>query len=81
VSTQADIDTIMGNVEAELHRATRRFGPLASPHEGIAVIREEYMELEREVYWGDGRGEAALAEAVQLAAMACRYLLDIGART
>jgi hypothetical protein len=59
----------------ELKRAMGKFGPMASGHEGIAVIREEYLELEREVFWGTR--EAAREEAVQLAAMALRFLVDV----
>lgn len=59
----------------ELERAQDKFGPMASPHEGIAVIREEYLELEREVFWGTRA--AMRAEAVQLAAMAIRFLVDV----
>ena len=65
-------------VGLELIRARRRFAPFASAHEGIAVIREEYLELERAVF--HGTGEEALEEAVQLSAMAARYVIDIGAR-
>ena len=53
---------------------TMKLGTFASPHEGIAVIREEYLELEHEVFHG-GEAEAA-TEAVQLAAMAIRFLVD-----
>jgi hypothetical protein len=59
----------------ELKRAMAKFGPMASAHEGIAVIREEYLELEREVFWGTG--ERMREEAVQLAAMALRFLVDV----
>lgn len=63
-------------VRSELTRARARFGPFASAHEGLAVIREEYLEFERAVFHGDGA--EALTEAVQLAAMATRYIVDIG---
>ena len=61
-------------VEVELIEATRKFGPMASTHEGIAVIREEYLELEKEVF--HGTPEAQRDEAIQLAAMAVRFLVD-----
>jgi hypothetical protein len=61
-------------VRDELRRATQRFGPMASAHEGIAVIREEYLELEREIFHGDP--QQAIEEAIQLAAMALRFLVD-----
>lgn len=58
----------------ELFDATNKFGPFASTHEGIAVIREEYLELEKEVFWGSA--DKQQREAVQLAAMAIRFLID-----
>lgn len=71
-------DQALDEVAIELMRAQARFAPFASAHEGLAVIREEYLELEREIFHGEG--EKARAEAVQLAAMATRYLIDIGSR-
>lgn len=62
----------------ELQRARRRFEPFHSAHEGLAIIREEYREFEEAVF--HGTGEEALDEAVQLAAMALRYVVDIGKR-
>ena len=64
----------IGLVEIELIKATKSFGPMASTHEGIAVIREEYLELEEEVFHGTPQGQRD--EAVQLAAMAVRFLVD-----
>ena len=62
-------------VKHELHKANNKFGPMASAHEGIAVIREEYLELEHEVFHGNP--ERMIDEAIQLAAMAMRFLVDI----
>lgn len=71
------IATVMGMVEDELRSAMRRFPAMHSPHEGIAVIREEYLELEREVFENRGSEESAMAEATQGAAMFARYLVDL----
>jgi hypothetical protein len=49
--------------------------PLNSPHEGFAVIREEVDELWEAVRRDDLK--AALAEAVQVGAMAVRFLVDL----
>ena len=62
-------------VASELQRATKKFGPFTSAHEGIAIIREEYLELEWEVFHGDLN--RAAEEAIQLAAMAIRFLVDV----
>ncbi len=61
-------------IRGEISQATNKFGPIASAHEGIAIIREEYLEMEREVFHGDH--QRAMEEAVQLAAMAVRFLVD-----
>jgi len=67
--------------EQELLRAIDRFAPMHSPHEGIAVIEEEYLELREHVHGNTGRSVDAIAEAVQLAAMAMRYVLDLRGRS
>ena len=60
-------------VAQELQRATDKFGPMASPHEALAVIEEEFMEFREAVFW---RRSDPRTEAVQLAAMVLRYLHD-----
>lgn len=62
-------------VITELQRAQGRFPPYQSAHEGLAVIREEYLEFEQAVFHGSG--EDAYIEAMQLAAMSLRYMVDI----
>lgn len=63
-------------VNKELRRATDLYGPMRSPHEGYAVLKEEVDEL-----WDDIKTNAPTAdqrkEAVQIAAMAIRYILDV----
>lgn len=61
-------------VLAELARATAKFGPFHSAHEGWAVLREEVDELWWEVKANDR--DRQRAEAVQVAAMALRFLRD-----
>jgi hypothetical protein len=76
----ARIDQVMLMVRAELASATLRFGPFASAHEGYAVILEEVDELWDEIK-NNKDGDAAIwrqrGEAMQVAAMAARFLLDI----
>lgn len=63
-------------IHREYIRACERFGRFASPHEGIAVIREEYLELEREVFTSHPSNDRLRIEAMQLAAMAMRFMTD-----
>lgn len=64
-------------VEDELAVALERFPSFNSPHEGWAVVKEEEDELWEEVKGNRGRTPEAMAEAVQVAAMAIRYLVDL----
>jgi hypothetical protein len=52
---------------------------MRSGHEGLAVIEEEFLELRLEVFWGKDPAKLR-EEAVQLAAMALRFLCDIAKR-
>ncbi len=63
-------------VTAESHRAAQLFTPFNSPHEGFAVLLEEVDELWAEVKSRDRSGAAMREEAVQVAAMALRFLTD-----
>lgn len=61
----------------EILTACDRFPAMHSPHEGIAVIEEEFLELREHVYGDTGRTSLARAEAIQLAAMGVRYAADL----
>ena len=63
------------DVMPELERAKKKFGAFASAHEGFAVIQEEVDELWQSVKDGDLIN--ARKEAVQIAAMAVRFLEDV----
>ena len=69
----------MTAIVVELRRATATNGPFHSAHEGIAVIREEYDELWDEIKKKaiDRDPEKLQEEAVQLGAMAVRFIIDI----
>lgn len=68
-------DAAWQDVREEIWRATRRYPEFNSTHEGYAVIKEELDEL-WEAVRGNNRQDAR-AEAVQVAAMAIRFLMDI----
>ena len=73
------LELALCQVEVELLGATEKFGAFRSPHEGLAIIREEYTELEREVFGQfDERSMTKMRkEARQLAAMAIRFMVDL----
>lgn len=68
---------VLRDVETEVGKAIVKFDSFNSPHEGWAVIREELDELWEHVKANTGRGDAAYREAVQVAAMAVRYAVDL----
>jgi len=74
--------TFAAEVAAELARARSKFGPVASLHEGYAVILEELDEFWEEVRGqnSDDRLRRAYRELVQVAAMAQRTAEDAIAR-
>jgi len=73
------LEDVISNVVDEYVSATAKFGKFKSPHEGLAIIEEEFLELREAVFWphkehtGDAR-----EEALQLAAMVLRFLMDVG---
>lgn len=73
------LDTAVRLACEELGRAEGLFPTFHSSHEGYAVIREELDELWEAVKRGHDlvAPEDAAHEAVQVAAMALRFLVDI----
>lgn len=61
----------------ELLRAIEKFPPLNSTHEGWAVIYEEERELLEHVMENTGTSPDARKEAIQIAAMALRFVYDL----
>lgn len=66
---------VAGEVLAELALARKVFPAFHTPHEGYAVILEEVDELWREVQLG--RRKSMRNEAIQVAAMAIRFVVDV----
>lgn len=60
-----------------LDAAMAKHKSMNSPHEGHSVIREEFEELWEHVRADTGRTRAARKEAMQVAAMGLRYVLDL----
>lgn len=76
-----DYTSIAMEALAELGKARQRFGPMASAHEGYAILLEEVDELWEEVR-GNKRDitvykQALRAEAIQIAAMAIAFIGEV----
>ena len=71
------LDKLLTDLRAEVLRAMAKHKPINSPHEGYAVIQEEVDELWDRVKIDKGRDWDARVEALQIAAMGLRYVLDI----
>lgn len=63
-------------VKNELLRAYLEFPSFKNPHEGIAIIREEYLELEREVFNKQADMDNMKKEAAHVAAMGIRFIVN-----
>jgi hypothetical protein len=64
-------------VAEELQNARFQHGPMRSPHEGLAVLREEYVEFEQEVFRKEFSKQRALEELASVAAMCHRLAEDV----
>jgi hypothetical protein len=71
---------VFGEVAGELAAARAKFPAFHSAHEGIGVILEEWEELKAEAFKGGDAPrdhEAMRREAIQVAAMAIRFVEDV----
>lgn len=72
------LSRVLWDVGREVAAARAKHPPMHSPHEGHSVIREELdTELWEHVCADTGRSPEARKEAIQVAAMAVRYILDL----
>lgn len=79
-SERAQVDTLsrlLDGLAGEVRRAQAKHAPMASPHEGYAVILEELDELWDEVRRQHADKAAMGYEALQVAAMGVRFILDL----
>jgi hypothetical protein len=69
----------LGALYHEYLKASEKFGSFASSHEGYAIIKEEIDELWDEIKDNKRPGTIGRQrkEALQVAAMGLRYLIDI----
>ena len=72
-------DIVICDVLAELDAAQKKFPPFNSAHEGYGVLEEERDELWDEIKAKQGARDVAAMrkEAVQVAAMAIRFIIDV----
>lgn len=76
---EMSMDGALAEVREELLRAYEAFPvDFRSAHEGVAIIEEEFIEFRDAAYWPhkEETGDEEV-EAIQLAAMSVRYLVDI----
>ena len=51
------LEKITQEIHEEMAQAEGLYGPFHSLHEALAVIREEYLELENAIFWGNKNGD------------------------
>lgn len=70
-----EVERMLGAIRDEFHRARSLHSPMNSPHEGYAVLKEEVDEM-WDAIKQNNLGEAR-QEAVQVAAMALAFLMEV----
>ena len=71
-------DELIGLVKQEMASGVEKFGVFATPHEGLAVLWEEFEELKQEVFMHHYSPRKGRDEAIQVAAVAIRFALQFG---
>ncbi len=71
--------SLQEEIEGELYSAQSSWPPFSSAHEGFAVLKEEVDELWDHVKTNQRKRDLAAMrkEAIQVAAMACRFALEV----
>ena len=79
LETDYRVGTALGDLVTEIETATSKFPPFNSAHEGFAVLKEEVDELWAHVMKKQGERDIAAMrkEAIQVAAMATRFVADV----
>lgn len=73
------VSNVLEAVGKELHTATQNWPRFNSAHEGDGVLAEEFDELWSHVKTNQKKRdiEAMKKEAIQVAAMACRFAIEV----
>ena len=78
-----DLSKALVKVGYELKNAMDKFPPMHSAHEGFSILKEEVDELWDEVKTQQSKHDFRKmeAEAIQVAAMAVRFMIDVCGRS
>ena len=76
-SPDAGLRDVFSEIKKELDKAQTKHAPMHGPHEGYAVILEEVDELWDEVRAQKHDISSMKKEALHIAAMAARFVLDL----
>jgi len=70
---------VFDDVRSELFRAMRKHAPMYSPHDGYGKLLEEVEELWDEIRKKEKHHskERMRGEAIQIAAMALRFIIEV----
>ena len=71
------VEMALDEIKVEYRRAVNLHAPMHSAHEGYAVILEEVDELKAEVWKKKQSRETVRREAIHVAAMALRLIVDV----
>ena len=79
MSTREKREWAIDKVREEFHRAVTMHDPFHTAHEGYAVILEELDELKAEIWKRKSLrdNDQMIKEAIQVAAMALRFIVDV----
>ncbi len=73
------IEVTLANIQAELFKAQTQWPAFNSAHEGFAILKEEVDELWEHVKTNQKKRDllAMRKEAIQVAAMAARFAIEV----
>ena len=71
------VERALDAISAEYGRASSKFPAFNSAHEGYAVLAEETDELWNEVITKHRDRDRMTKEAIQVGAMALRFIIDV----
>ena len=76
---EAKLASLMIEIRSEVARAEENWPPMNSAHEAYAILLEEVDELKAHVWTNQKRRDlpAMRKEAIQVAAMAIRFVRDV----